>query len=761
MNNLKLPIQLDVYSNKKITNVLPDDIKPEDLSLISRNMDNYYLQFNFGVGNNLPHQGFKIHISSSWSSHIKILNTIFLFCKKEKVTFKYISNHQEIRKNLSGNAPLWSTGKFITIYPSGFNEFKYLIRKLYSLPELASESGIYILTDRRYKDSNNIFYRYGIITKSDNYIYDLNGKKLYKDYEELKYKLPSFVMEPFPKNSDTYKEAKYIYKDYIPKKSLNSKASGSVFEAMANKKNVVLKNAKYGYEDEVYTEIQKLKNEEKFLKILKYDSFIPNYINSFYEDKDYFLVEEFIEGINVESFRALPRHSFINDNVNKEKLYETYSYVITDIINNLSVLHDKGIFLGDISANNILINVSTNKTYFIDLGQSALIRKKTKNPIFYRTPGFYDESISSLTLKEQDKRQLGYLIMSLFCRANMFLKIDFTGNMSINFFEKFAKIENVPSIFVYITEKLLKDPKANLHDIINLIKNTPYKERKNDTKVAFPHTLLQSLTKTCLVSKIDNIKFNHSRITDQNGKTFLNSQKYMLLEMDILEKGYCDKQLFTNEFDKQLFIDFHKLLTIIKRKKSNIHSLSLGTILSLLFCMVTVISRSNKGKEYIIQIEEVLNFINQNYQVKQKEGINYRMKYSSNYMSPYLYDGTAGVLNLCLMLKEKFRETKYDKLAFALAHELTNEKMPKNASFNHGLAGIVYVLVKYRQLYHDISVDKHIKVMISCFDTYTYNWNGNKYIVDTTFSKATTNFEDGNKGVIKALISAVKLFDIK
>ena len=128
-----------------------------------------------------------------------------------------------------------------------------------------------------------------------------------------------------------------------------------------------MKNAKFGFEDFEYTEIEKLKNEERFLKILKNESFIPRYIDSFHEDKDYFLVESKVQGVDVDTFRALPRHSFSNKNNNREKLFNTFSSVIINLLRNLSIMHSKGIFLGDISARNVVINLKTNDVYFVDL----------------------------------------------------------------------------------------------------------------------------------------------------------------------------------------------------------------------------------------------------------------------------------------------------------------------------------------------------------------------------------------------------------
>lgn len=212
------------------TSILPNTLDIQDLKYVRRNKDHYYLQFNFEEVKQKERQGFKIHISANLDNYEKILNTIYRFCRENKLTFKYISNKNELINNFSGNTTLWSSGKFITIYPQQ-KCFKSIIEKLYLLPELDGCNGIYLLTDRRYKDSNIIFYRYGILkADGDRNIYDSEGNYLYTDYLTPKYKLPEHIQEPFPNNKDDISShSKYLYVKYIPIKNKYKKASGSVF----------------------------------------------------------------------------------------------------------------------------------------------------------------------------------------------------------------------------------------------------------------------------------------------------------------------------------------------------------------------------------------------------------------------------------------------------------------------------------------------------------------------------------------------------
>ncbi|EFK31623.1 hypothetical protein HMPREF9264_1439 [Lactobacillus delbrueckii subsp. bulgaricus PB2003/044-T3-4] len=92
------------------------------------------------------------------------------------------------------------TGKYITVYPETESRFKELIRTIYDL--VGEEDGIPIFTDQVFRDSKNIYYRYGIINSDDDFIRDEQSNKLYRDHELRPYQLPSFVKEPFESKNE-------------------------------------------------------------------------------------------------------------------------------------------------------------------------------------------------------------------------------------------------------------------------------------------------------------------------------------------------------------------------------------------------------------------------------------------------------------------------------------------------------------------------------------------------------------------------------
>lgn len=92
--------------------------------------------------------------------------------------------------------------------------------------------------------------------------------------------------------------------------------------------------------------------------------------------------------------------------------------MILDLLNKVEKLHHYNIYIGDLSTRNIVIN-KHNKVCFIDLPQLTFLNDETLTS-HYRAKDFSDDETPFLSSIEQDNRQLGYLILALFCRSNMF-----------------------------------------------------------------------------------------------------------------------------------------------------------------------------------------------------------------------------------------------------------------------------------------------------------------------------------------------------
>lgn len=493
--------------------VVPTNFLGLSREIISRDPHHVFLKINKSAAS-LPRQGFKIHVSATLQNYQVILDKVYDLSCENNFTFKYISNYSLLEQYLGGTGPLWMTGKYITIYPETESRFEKLIRTIYDL--VGKEDGIPIFTDQAFRDSKNVYYRYGIINSDDDFIRDERNNKLYRDHELRTYQLPSFVKEPFESKNEHKLET--IGKKYLLKGIISRKSSGGVYRAQdIYGRDVVIKRAKYRFKDSEETEIQKLQNERKnLINWEKYD-FIPKVLDSFYEQKDFFLVESYIKGVLIDDLRA----EFIGDKRNSF-YFAKIRHIVLNYLRCLQRLHNDSFFLGDISASNIIVDFESEKVFLVDVLQSALLTNMDES-FYYRTKGFYDRRVDNLSPELQDVHQSGYLVMSVFSRANDFLKIDQSGKQSWNFFIKQAAQEKIPAVFIKVMKVLINATAGSLDRAIEIL-------QKDDMNVLSQITttqqlplksLLQGLQRPVAIEQIEENSLDEKNSEDEVVKALL------------------------------------------------------------------------------------------------------------------------------------------------------------------------------------------------------------------------------------------------
>jgi hypothetical protein len=107
----------------------------------------------------LSSQGWKIHISAAAAQAVDLLKVVVPILTARVISFKFALDSRMLNFM---NSKQWSragSGKFITVYPHDDAEFFSLIEELHQATR--HFDGPYVLSDRRYKDSRVIHYRYG------------------------------------------------------------------------------------------------------------------------------------------------------------------------------------------------------------------------------------------------------------------------------------------------------------------------------------------------------------------------------------------------------------------------------------------------------------------------------------------------------------------------------------------------------------------------------------------------------------------------
>lgn len=348
----------------------------------------------------LPTQGWKIHVSSCVSNAEEILEAIVPVLKDDNTSFKFAMD-KFILTMMNGKAyGRQGAGKFVTIYPLDDNHFKDLIEKIHQVTR--QFKGLYILSDRRYKDSNVVFYRYGGILPVA--ALDVTGRKVSRiitpDGEEISdvrqpyFHVPAWTKDPFeaadePKESVDPEQITLKDGRYLIKSALGHSNSGGVYiaEDTTTGEIVVIKEAR-PFVSTTENSIELLEKEHRILSKLMHTNLVPKVIDFFQDWEHSFLVMERVEGGSLSSFAAghnitLKTHPSAED---VEKFYNYFRTIFLQLANILKTMHENGIVFTDFSPNNVIVNSETLDVKIIDFEGAYEIGIDIPVQLF--TPGF-------------------------------------------------------------------------------------------------------------------------------------------------------------------------------------------------------------------------------------------------------------------------------------------------------------------------------------------------------------------------------------
>lgn len=374
MRELKTNLELNIFNNNK-------DKQFSFVNKINFNgvvkTTKYFTFVSFNNQNMVS--GWKIHLSPLLTNYYSVLKEVNNICENEKIDFKFISSINKYNLFTSKNISSSQFGKIITIYPNDTQQFIFLLNHFYRV--FRNVQGMVIPSDHTFNNSTLINYRYGgfnpveIIDEENDeksYIFNGNGQ-LTEDVRKSYFVLPKGIKDPVDKSKASklkklYFTGKENKTKIIITKIIRKIASGNVYLGKVNGSHVIIKQAKLGALPESKfphgTAILLKKNEGRFLKKIK-AKYMPQYIDYFNLDNDYFLVESKIEGINLRKFSvktSLMRPGEIqlqgHDIIKINKVFVNLIKIVND-------LHQKDIVLGDISPDNFMVD-KNNYVYFID-----------------------------------------------------------------------------------------------------------------------------------------------------------------------------------------------------------------------------------------------------------------------------------------------------------------------------------------------------------------------------------------------------------
>jgi len=380
-----------------------------------------------------PSQGFKIHLSTQPRNAEKTIERVAPLCVREGLAFKVLLDHFVLNFTLAKNYMRGASGKFITIYPENLTQFKEFMAVVHE--QTKDLEGPYILSDRRYKDSKVLFYRYGGFLRMDTlHVFGERLPSIQKqdgtmmvDAREAFFNLPEGVEDPFPavvevqaSGKDSSPDEIVLNNRYLIKHALGFSNGGGVYIALDQKTEteVVIKEARphiNATSDKPIDAIMLLKKEYSVMQKLADTNDTPQPLDYFSEWEHHYLVEEKVQGIpftnlrSLETFNALLKTDCTPDDI--RRFCTDLLDITRKLMDALGRIHKKGIIVGDFAPQNIIYNDEDKTIKLIDF-EGAYDTNNGQNYIKIYTPGFV-KKIRTVPTRANDYYALGVVLFSL------------------------------------------------------------------------------------------------------------------------------------------------------------------------------------------------------------------------------------------------------------------------------------------------------------------------------------------------------------
>ena len=599
----------------------------------------YWLMLRF-PGNELPDQGWKLHISATRLNYLQVLQSCLNVLSKAKCSFKVVAKLAYLSSMESPLAQRSQVGKFITIYPKNEAE---AVKIAYELDEnLTGLHGPRIPSDCPIKLDSLVHYRYGSFRSQ--YLIDEMGQmtpamlsttgELIADRRKPYFEMPDGIRNPFQIEGLTKKRVFTgpIGKRYQVHNAIDQKPKGGVYLAEDTQRGVfcVIKEGRCHtlVDDEGRDSIYRIKHEFEILNKIGKCQWVPKVYDFFCQEQNAFLVMEYISSKSLGHYvqEKLQVSQLISEN-------ELFMY-FKQMLDMLKHIHKKRIVLRDFTPNNCLI--ADENLYIIDWELASDLDSK-ESPIYYHTPGYASpQQIEGLSpCLSDDIYSLGCVLFFLLTGRNPNF-----GNRHDNTLESANQVLSLvrPELstkWIKIINKCLqRDPKNRYLSIQDVYDDFLNNKPLNDVK-----------------------ECNSSMICEEQGSDFLRQAQHVgdaLLKKENIskERGY-----------------YWKVRTSVARSAlpTNINTGASGTNLFLID-----LYSLTKDERYIRKAEEVAEWIGNSMSKRAK-------------LVPGLYFGDSGYI--CVLLKLWKATGNADFLTKAIDFSRNFETISSFPDLTHGAAG--------------------------------------------------------------------------
>jgi hypothetical protein len=394
----------------------------------------------------LPAEGFKIHLSSTLVSAKEMIRRFVPICVKTRTQFKIVADPVLHGYLNSKRYYRGGSGKFATIYPANHALFLELIEALHEATR--GMEGPYILSDKRFRDSKVVFYRWGGFQRISTLrpdgvrrtmMHSPDGA-LVPDDRLPYFKLPEWVADPFPGNaSESDDDDGPLHGRYVVEEAVAFTNTGGVYRARdeVTGLKVAIKEARphtliWGPKKAALDATAALMNEYAALRCLQGLSCVPQLVEFYEEWEHSFLVQTWFDGVPLASFRALEDTAVLGKMHDAEAVFRfciMWRELCLRVLSAVNVIHQRGVIIGDISPGNVLINGDSLEIAFIDFegalisnADEAIVRLGTQwaNPGFRKAESRNAGALSHL----DDWYSCGMLLYNLVCPIQALFELD-------------------------------------------------------------------------------------------------------------------------------------------------------------------------------------------------------------------------------------------------------------------------------------------------------------------------------------------------
>lgn len=318
--------------------------------------------------NDLPRQGWKIHVSGCLDNAERIIETVWTYCVRRDIAFKFLSGPKVVLARNAKYAGRGGSGKLVTIYPRDDAELQVVCEDLDAA--LAGEPGPYILSDLRWADGP-VHVRYGGF--ASRHCTDDRGEQvlaiedatgtLVPDVRGPVFSIPSWATTPecLAPHLEARDATTLGDLPYAIDRALHFSNGGGVYSGIDKRSGdrVVLKEARphAGLSGEGADAVTRLRAERDALRRLDGIDAVPRMFDYLAVGEHEFLVMEHVEGeaLNAVLSRRCP---LLGAEAGPQALadYAEWAQAVHhDIAGAVARIHERGIVYGDLHMFNVIV----------------------------------------------------------------------------------------------------------------------------------------------------------------------------------------------------------------------------------------------------------------------------------------------------------------------------------------------------------------------------------------------------------------------